>query len=133
MAIASKIKLSSSKSLVAKGVEEIDELLVEIKQLFEENPRYSADVDIEWLRFVGEDITESHRIKFKAIVDFGIVVDTIRRNEENFLDYDFSASIKLKLEKKDKLAEQALKEKELDFFSPVSGEHFKVEVQEFMK
>jgi hypothetical protein len=133
MAIADKIKLSSTKVLTAKSVDEIDELLVEMKQLFEENSRYSADVSIQWDRVPGEDMTETHSIKFKSLQEFEKLVRTIHGNEENFIDYVFSATIKLKLEKKDKEAERALKEKELDFFSLLSDEHYKVEAQEFEK
>ena len=133
MAIADKITLSSTKVLMAKSVDEIDELLVEMKQLFEENSRYSADVSIQWERIPDEDITEIHCIKFKSLQDFEKLVRMIHGNEENFIDYVFSATIKLKLEKKDKEAERALKEKEMDFFSPLSDEHYKVEVQEFDK
>ena len=116
MAIADKITLSSTKVLTAKSVDEIDALLVEMKQLFEKNSLYSADVSIRWDRVPGKDMTETHSIKFKSLQEFSILVGTIRRNEENYINYTFSATIKLKLEKKDKLAELALKEKELDFF-----------------
>ena len=129
MAIADKIKLSSTKVLTAKSVDEIDELLVEMKQLFEENSRYSADVSIQWERVPGEDMTETHSIKFKSLQEFEKLVRTIHGNEENFIDYVFSATIKLKLERKDKEAERALREKELDFFSPLSDELYKVEIQ----
>jgi len=131
MAIADKIKLSSTKVLTAKSVDEIDELLVEMKQLFEENSRYSADVSIQWERVPGEDMTETHSIKFKSLQEFEKLIRMIHGNEENFIDYVFSATIKLKLEKKDKDAERALKEKELDFFSPLSDELYKVEMQKF--
>ena len=131
MAIADKIKLSSTKVLTAKSVDEIDELLVEMKQLFEGNSRYSADVSIQWDRVPGEDMTETHSIKFKSLQEFEKLIRMIHGNEENFIDYVFSATIKLKLEKKDKDAERALKEKELDFFSPLSDELYKVEMQKF--
>ena len=131
MAIADKIKLSSTKVLTAKSVDEIDELLVEMKQLFEENSRYSADVAIQWERIPGEDMTETHSIKFKSLQEFEKLVRMIHGNEENFIDYVFSATIKLKLERKDKEAERALREKELDFFSPLSDELYKVEMQTF--
>jgi hypothetical protein len=52
--------------------------------------------------------------------DFEKLVRTIHGNEENFIDYLFSATIKLKLEKKDKEAERALKEKEMDFFQQMT-------------
>jgi len=121
MAIADKIKLISTKLLTAKNVDEVDELLVEMKQLFEENSRYSADVNIQWERVPGEDMTETHTIKFKSLQEFGKLVGAIRANEENFIDYVFSATIKLKLEKKDKEAERALKEKEMDFFQEMTA------------
>jgi len=133
MAIADKITLSSTKVLTAKSVDEIDELLVEMKQLFEENSRYSADVSIQWERIPGDDMIETHSIKFKSLQEYEKLIRTIHGNEENFIDYVFSATIKLKLEKKDKDAVRALKERELDFFSPLSDGNFKVEVQEFEK
>jgi len=133
MAIADKITLSSTKVLTAKSVDEIDELLVEMKQLFEENSRYSADVSIRWECIPYEDVTETHSIKFKSLKEYAKLVRAIHENEENFIGYVFSATIKLKLERKNKDAERALKEKEMDFFSILSDEHFKVEVQEFDK
>jgi len=133
MAIADKITLSSTKVLTAKSVEEKDELLVEMKKLFEENSRYSADVSIQWERIPGDDMIETHSIKFKSLQEYEKLIRTIHGNEENFIDYVFSATIKLKLEKKDKDAVRALKERELDFFSPLSDGNFKVEVQEFEK
>lgn len=120
MAIAGSFKLSSTKVLTAKSVNEIDELLVEMKKLFEENSRYSADVSIQWERIPDEDIAEIHVIKFKSLQDFEKLVRMIHGNEENFINYLFSATFKLKLEKKDKEAERALKEKEMDFFQPMT-------------
>lgn len=133
MAIADKIKLSSIKTLKAKSIDEVDALLVEMQKLYAENPRYSANIEISWERMIGDDITKSHKIKFKMIQEFEKVIRAIRDNEENFVDYVFSASIKLTLVKKDKEAERALKEKELDFFPLLTDEHFKVEVQEFIR
>lgn len=133
--IAEKLTVRDTFEIVAKSITEFDALMVEIKKKQEQYPYRNMDIVCEWNHpfFDGSD---KRVLSYKnvPINGFSMLVNTIREAEDDVISYlnkdkiddslkivpVFSCSVKLRIEKKDKPAQQALEDdKQLALFAPL--------------
>lgn len=137
--LADKLKLSGNIKLTATSVKEFDELMVKIEKLKQDFPSFEMDAVAQWE--VGATIIDAcnegknvNKLTFKGIRDFLKIVSAIRKYENDMLEVfnkdiktedkwkkygQFSCTISLKLEKKDKEAKAVLEDSnQLRLFGP---------------
>jgi len=136
--LADKLKISGNIKLTACSISEFDELMVKIETLRNNCPTMEMDVSVQWeiMATIPDACNEGQNVNklvFKGIRKFLVIVKAIRDFEKNLNDmlnkdrspdkygkYDFSCTINLKIEKKDKEAKRVLEDStQLKMFGPL--------------
>ena len=136
--LADKLVVKDTFEISAKGVKEFDSLLVEIKKKQEQFPHFSMDIVCEWDTMEAGFLygNDKRQLKLKNLHSgqWNMFVNRVMKIEKEIITYlnegkpedveqtipIFSCNVKLRIEFKDKDAENALKEPEqLSLFTPV--------------
>lgn len=152
MELADKLTLKGSIVLSAKSVNEFDELMIEIQKLRENFITYQLNVVAEWqtmLTGLPCESLDSRKLSGKGINNFDIFVSRLRsmdeelheainkdRPEDGKVEYVFNCTVTLKYEKKEKDAQNVMKDSDqLMLFGPYSlmfSKQQKIEAQKLL-
>uniref|UniRef100_A0A6M3JQI2 Uncharacterized protein n=1 Tax=viral metagenome TaxID=1070528 RepID=A0A6M3JQI2_9ZZZZ len=137
MELADKLTLKGTIVLSAKSVNEFEELMIEIQKLKENFVAHQLNIVAEWqtmLTMIPDESLDSRKLVGKDIRQFDIFVSKIRTIEEELEEmlkrhlpedmeakYVFNCTVTLKYEKREKDAQDVMKDSDqLMLFGPYS-------------